>query len=54
MASARKIIQVAIDASGTPAVIYALCDDGTLWCRFDLEGRQWLQVEDVPQPWEEA
>ncbi len=52
----RKIIQIAIAATpetrdGSEArVLYALCDDGTVWSidRFEAQ-RTWRLVEPIPQ-----
>jgi hypothetical protein len=47
----RKVIQVAaVTPQQSPDVLYALCDDGTVWeremCR---ESSGWRQIEPVPQ-----
>lgn len=52
MTKTRKIIQIAIDPApdcGSSSIIYALCDDGTVWSRTDIPGKKWSQMEDVPQ-----
>ena len=42
---ARRIMQVA----GDSGVLYALCDDGTVW--FDtFDGEGWYEINNVPQP----
>ncbi len=56
----RKIKQIAvtetIDYSHAPEkihrVIYALCQDGTLWCRCTIAGdiqQSWEQIEGPPR-----
>jgi hypothetical protein len=50
----RKVVQIAI-ASGASAlshIVYALCDDGSMWSREPYV--RWSRVVDVPQPWEES
>lgn len=57
MNNTRRIIQIAIDPSpdsGSTSVVYALCNDGTVWSRVDIPGKQWSQMDDVPQPQEVA
>jgi hypothetical protein len=57
MPDKRRIIQIAIDpttSSGIAPVIYALCDDGSLWCRPDLFGKRWEQVPGIPYHEQEA
>jgi len=51
MTKTRKIIQIAIDPTQdcSSCVVYALCDDGTVWSRVDLPGKQWSRMNDVPQ-----
>lgn len=54
MTTTRKIIQIAIDPALelSSSVVYALCSDGTIWSRTDVPGREWSQMEGVPQPQE--
>lgn len=47
----RRIVQIAVDpttADGIAPVIYALCDDGSLWSRHDLPGKAWERLPGVP------
>jgi hypothetical protein len=47
----RKIIQIAIDQTNSgnySPVIYALCDDGSLWSRQDLPGKAWERLPGLP------
>lgn len=49
--SERKIVQISAagyggDYSGN-SVLYALCDDGTVWCCFN---RELVQLPAIPQP----
>ena len=55
MTTTRKIIQIAIDPApdcDSAPVVYALCNDGTVWSRLDIPGKKWSQMDDVPQPQE--
>ena len=46
----RKIIQIAASAPN----VYALCDDGTVWGKFDGGlTHEWYQLNLIPQPEEE-
>lgn len=56
----RKIIQITACAmpcgenderrNSAYESLYALCDDGTVWCRSASDGPQgWSQIENVPQ-----
>lgn len=47
----RKIIQIAIapETESTIAVLYALCDDGTLWALVDNNTSEWEAVKPIPQ-----
>jgi hypothetical protein len=50
MPDTRRIIQIAIDpttSNGMAPVIYALCDDGSLWCRRDLFGERWERLPGI-------
>lgn len=48
----RKIIQIAATCLSTSTrskkVLYALCDDGTVWQRDDNQGSNWVQIEEIP------
>jgi hypothetical protein len=47
----RRITQIAIDPTSEDnysAVIYALCDDGSLWSLRDLPGKAWERLPGVP------
>jgi hypothetical protein len=47
----RRIVQIAIDPSSSDSyspVIYALCDDGSLWARLDAPGKLWERQLEVP------
>lgn len=50
--SARQIRQVHVASSGHFLIIYALCNDGTLWSRAPFSAmevdRHWDRVEDIP------
>lgn len=52
MGENRKIIQITI---GVPTegfnynVLYALCNDGTLWWKNEVEGSQWHLDIPIPQ-----
>jgi hypothetical protein len=57
MPDTRRIAQIAIDpttSDGIAPVIYALCDDGSLWCRQDLFGKHWERLPGVPADDQEA
>lgn len=47
----RKIIQIQTlvlnDDDEDEVCIYALCDDGSLWRRWD--GGKWKRVDEIPQ-----
>lgn len=49
----RKITQIIACAEpiGGPW-LYAVCDDGTLWCRSVMPSvrNAWLEIEQIPQP----
>jgi hypothetical protein len=51
MNTPRKIVQIAVDVSSIEAlaapIIYALCNDGSLWRRWDKVGRRWEQVPGI-------
>ena len=51
MSGTRKIIQIAIDPAPdcSIVVVYALCNDGTVWSRNDAPGREWSRMDDIPQ-----
>jgi hypothetical protein len=47
----RRIIQIVIapfTSIEDAPVIYALCDDGSLWRRLDQFGKRWEQVPGIP------
>lgn len=44
----RKIIQIAV-APGDIDVIFALCNDSTVWEKGFNDAGQWLKVKDIPQ-----
>jgi hypothetical protein len=46
----RKVVQlIVLPLEGrTCNEVYALCDDGTMWRRY--EGQEWLQILGIPQP----
>lgn len=46
----RKIVQIAARAEGeaTAAMLFALCDDGTLWAMW-VDGGGWKKVVSIPQ-----
>jgi hypothetical protein len=58
MTQERKIIQIAAGSlaensgvHGPHVLLYALCNDGTVWETLDAwEGRPWVQVPPIPQP----
>jgi hypothetical protein len=42
----RKIIQLTVAGSDNyPDVLYALCDDGTVWQKSMLENIDWIRVD---------
>lgn len=47
----RRVIQIGVGTSGQGGeqwpVLFALCDDGTIWQRSSPEG--WHEIDDVPQ-----
>ena len=46
----RKPTQIAVIPPFHPyehPIIYALCDDGSIWSRLDLAGQLWYQVDDL-------
>ena len=48
----RKIIQIAIDPApdcGSSSILYALCNDGTVWSRIDIPSKKWSRMDEVPQ-----
>jgi hypothetical protein len=49
----RKIVQITAATAGDGgeqwSVVYALCDDGTVWWKSSPSGR-WEQIRDIPQP----
>lgn len=49
----RKVIQIAAtDAAGNKSsIVYALCDDGTMWVGYWARGGfEWEQIPNVSQP----
>lgn len=51
MKTKRKIIQVSVapESDHYPELIYALCNDGTIW-KLDIKyGDGWIEIENVPQ-----
>ena len=50
----RQVIQIAATATDDAAadMLYALCDDGTMWELYlgGNKGLQWKEIPDVPQP----
>lgn len=52
----RKIIQIAAvyDLNDEMDVVYALCNDGTLWAIFPGSGMRtrnnWIELPKIPQP----
>lgn len=53
MNSKRKIIQItATSVEDEADILYALCDDGTLWWTHPMwvgEKDTWIKVRDIPQ-----
>jgi hypothetical protein len=52
----RKVVQItvlSVQPSDWP-VLYALCDDGTIWCRMVRDSSKWGLFNDVPQPGEDT
>jgi len=51
----RKIIQIAIDPEDgeVPPVLYALCNDGTVWWTnpysLHCPCAEWTRIKDIPQ-----
>jgi hypothetical protein len=57
MTGAHRIVQIAIDPTTSTrigSVIYALCDDGSLWRRQDLFGKHWERLPGIPCHEQEA
>jgi len=53
MNSPRKPIQIAVIPPFPPyerPIIYALCDDGTIWSRLDCAGQVWYQIDTFANP----
>jgi hypothetical protein len=49
MSDYRQITQIAVtNDHETGDAIYALCNDGTVWCRAD--NIDWLRLPQIPQP----
>ena len=48
----RKIIQIAVtpDTDSYDPVVFALCDDGTVWLRGPLGDDEWRAQPPIPQP----
>ena len=48
----RKVIQIAANSEGdtTDALVFALCDDGTMWGRQIVMDGVWVQLPPIPQP----
>ena len=43
----RRVVQIAAATlNGRVPVVYALCNDGTMWAKID---GKWLRIEDVPE-----
>jgi hypothetical protein len=52
MAGKRKIVQITSAGEDGASLLFALCDDGTLWCgQWDSDAYAWFwsSVSDVPQ-----
>jgi hypothetical protein len=45
-----KQIEVSADPQGGADVLYALCEDNSLWCRLMLTDRPWEQITPIPLP----
>jgi DNA repair exonuclease SbcCD ATPase subunit len=47
----RKIIQIGVDAGDEEncSIIYALCNDGSVWGRLDSPEQSWARQPDIPQ-----
>jgi hypothetical protein len=46
--SDRKIIQISASAlNDGNDVLYALCDDGTVW--YTCDDKNWIQLAEIPQ-----
>lgn len=48
----RKIVQLVTSPAITPGnagLLYALCDDGSLWWKTDELGNPWKLEEPIPQ-----
>ena len=46
----RKIVNISVTTDGQLDVIYAVCDDGSLWKRaetIDPENRKWERIPDI-------
>ena len=49
----RKPIQITVIPPFHPyehPIIYALCDDGTIWSRLDRAGQAWYQMDHFANP----
>lgn len=48
----RKPVQLAVRPGNEDwnPVVYALCDDGTIWSLLDGVGGGWQELPDIPQP----
>ena len=47
----RRVVQItATSAEDAAVVIYALCNDGTLWAIVNDRNPQWSQLPPIPQP----
>jgi hypothetical protein len=45
----RKIIQICTSVINDTEAVYALCDDGTVWCLTWSHPSQWDRMHDIPQ-----
>lgn len=50
----RKVIQIAThyDSDSAIYVLYALCNDGSMWINYDLLGGElaWKKIPAIPEP----
>ncbi len=49
----RKIVQITAtpgdDVAGSADVVYALCNDGSLWELYNEDEGKWSRLPDIPQ-----
>lgn len=45
----RKIVQITMSQSASFTMLYALCDDGTLWYLSSSDPRRWKRETPIPQ-----